>query len=159
MHWQSLIKLAARRCIQTCMLTEINVTLVRLRCSKIMKVKIKSLFVLRRYRGGIKHQVRSCLTWALYEGKGQHHVPTALHPPWSDRDSRVPIGPRWRGVAVQVVWPVPEAAGTVFNTPDNGCCDTRNVVWSGLPSPNQTTLEGSSGTSSMTGTGGCGYSF
>ena len=31
------------------------------------------------------------------------------------------------GVAVQVVWPVPEAAGTVINTPDDGCCDTRNM--------------------------------
>jgi len=30
-------------------------------------------------------------------------------------------------VTVQVVWPVPEAAGTVFNTPDDGCCDTRNM--------------------------------
>jgi len=39
----------------------------------------------------------------------------------------VPIRPRWRGVAVQIVWPVPEAAGTVFNTPDDGCCDTRNM--------------------------------
>jgi len=33
------------------------------------------------------------------------------------------IGTVWRGVAVQVVRPVPEAADTVFNTPDNGCCD------------------------------------
>jgi len=33
-----------------------------------------------------------------------------------------------------------------------------NVVWSGLR-PDQTTLEGSSGTSSMTCTGGYGYSF
>jgi len=33
----------------------------------------------------------------------------------------------WTGVAVQVVWPVPEAAGTVFNTSDDGCCDTRNM--------------------------------
>jgi len=40
---------------------------------------------------------------------------------------RNPIGPRWRGVAVQVVRPVPEAAGTVFNNPDDGCCDTRNM--------------------------------
>jgi len=32
-----------------------------------------------------------------------------------------------RGVAVQVVWPVPEAVGTVFNTPHDGCCDTRNM--------------------------------
>ena len=45
-------------------------------------------------------------------------------PTWSDR---VPIRLRWRGVAVQVVWPVPEAAGTVFNTPDDGYCDTRNM--------------------------------
>ena len=36
---------------------------------------------------------------------------------------RGPIGPRWRGVAV----PVPEAAVTVFSTPDDGCCDTRNM--------------------------------
>ena len=34
-----------------------------------------------------------------------------------------PIGPRWREVAV----PVPEAAVTVFSTPDDGCCDTRNM--------------------------------
>jgi len=45
----------------------------------------------------------------------------------SDSHKPVPIRPRWRGVAVQVVWPVPEAAGTVFNTPDDGCCDTRNM--------------------------------
>ena len=31
------------------------------------------------------------------------------------------IRPRWREVAV------PEAAVTVFNTPDDGCCDTRNM--------------------------------
>ena len=31
------------------------------------------------------------------------------------------IGPRWREVAV------PEAAVTVFSTPDDGCCDTRNM--------------------------------
>jgi len=33
------------------------------------------------------------------------------------------IRPRWREVAV----PVPEAAVTVFSTPDDGCCDTRNM--------------------------------
>jgi len=31
------------------------------------------------------------------------------------------IRPRWREVAV------PEAAVTVFNTPDDGCCDTQNM--------------------------------
>ena len=31
--------------------------------------------------------------------------------------------PRWREVAV----PVPVAAVTVFSTPDDGCCDTRNM--------------------------------
>jgi len=39
----------------------------------------------------------------------------------------VPIRPRWMEVAVQIGLPVPEAAGTVFNTPDDGCCDTRNM--------------------------------
>jgi len=39
----------------------------------------------------------------------------------------ITIRPRWRGVAVQVVYPVPEAAGTVFNIPDDGCSDTRNM--------------------------------
>jgi len=34
---------------------------------------------------------------------------------------RVLIRPRWREVAV------PEAAVTVFSTPDDGCCDTRNM--------------------------------
>jgi len=33
------------------------------------------------------------------------------------------IRPRWREVAV----PVPEAAVTVFSTPDDGCCDIRNM--------------------------------
>jgi len=31
------------------------------------------------------------------------------------------IRPRWREVAV------PEAAVTVFSSPDDGCCDTRNM--------------------------------
>jgi len=39
----------------------------------------------------------------------------------------VQIRLRGREVAVQVVWPVPEATGTVFITPDDGCCDTRNM--------------------------------
>jgi len=37
------------------------------------------------------------------------------------------IRPRWREVAVPVLWPVPEAAVTVFSTADDGCCDTRNM--------------------------------
>ena len=37
------------------------------------------------------------------------------------------IRPRWREVAVPVLWPVPEAAVTIFSTPDDGCCDTRNT--------------------------------
>jgi len=40
---------------------------------------------------------------------------------------RGPIGPRWREVAVPVLWPVPEAAVTVFSTSDDGCCDTQNM--------------------------------
>jgi len=37
------------------------------------------------------------------------------------------IKPRWREVAVPVLWPVPEIAVTVFSTPDDGCCDTWNM--------------------------------
>jgi len=33
---------------------------------------------------------------------------------------------RWREVAVPVLWPVAEAAVTVFSTPIDGCCD----IWS-----------------------------
>ena len=33
----------------------------------------------------------------------------------------VPILPRWSEVAL------PDAAVTVFSTPDDGCCDTRNM--------------------------------
>jgi len=31
------------------------------------------------------------------------------------------------GSSGTIVRPVPEAAGTVFSTPDDGCCNTRNV--------------------------------
>jgi len=37
------------------------------------------------------------------------------------------IGTRWREVAVPVLWPVPEAAVTVYSTPDDVSCDTRNM--------------------------------
>jgi len=53
----------------------------------------------------------------------QQYADIFLLQSWSDRDA-VPIRPRWRGVGVQVVL---EAAGTIFNTPDDGCCDTRNM--------------------------------
>ena len=32
----------------------------------------------------------------------------------------------WREVAVPILRPVPEAAVTIFSTPDDGCGDTRN---------------------------------
>jgi len=38
-----------------------------------------------------------------------------------------PIRLRWREVALPRLWPVPEAVVTVFSTPDDGCCDTRNM--------------------------------
>ena len=51
-----------------------------------------------------------------------HYTRTSLQ-----RGLIVPIRPRWREVAVPVLWTVPEAAVTVFSTPDDGCCDTRNI--------------------------------
>jgi len=37
------------------------------------------------------------------------------------------IRPRRKEVAVPASWPIPEVADTVFNTPDDGFCDTRNM--------------------------------
>jgi len=38
--------------------------------------------------------------------------------------------PRWREVDVPILWPVPEAAVTVFSTPDDGCCGhPKHVQW------------------------------
>jgi len=37
------------------------------------------------------------------------------------------IRPRWKEVTVPVSWSIPEVADTVFSTPDDGCCDTRNM--------------------------------
>ena len=34
---------------------------------------------------------------------------------------------RWKEVAVPVSRPIPEVADTIFSTPDDGCCDTRNM--------------------------------
>ena len=41
--------------------------------------------------------------------------------------TQVLIRPRWKEVAVPVLWPIPEVAVTVFSAPDDGCCDTRNM--------------------------------
>ena len=41
--------------------------------------------------------------------------------------SGVPIWPRWREVAAPILWPFPEAAVTVFSTPDEGCGGTWNM--------------------------------
>jgi len=59
-------------------------------------------------------------TVAAASGKG-HNTGTATSL------QRGPIGPRWREVAVPVLWPLPEAAATVFSTPDDGWYDTRNM--------------------------------
>ena len=37
------------------------------------------------------------------------------------------IWSRWREVAAPILWLVPEAAFTVFSTPDDGSYDTRNM--------------------------------
>jgi len=34
---------------------------------------------------------------------------------------------RWKKVAAPILWPIPEAAVTVFSTPDDGRCDARNM--------------------------------
>ena len=37
------------------------------------------------------------------------------------------IRPRWKEVTVPVSRLIPEVADTVFSTPDDGCCDARNM--------------------------------
>jgi len=37
------------------------------------------------------------------------------------------IRPRWKEIAVPASWRIPEVADTVFSTPDDRCCDTRNM--------------------------------
>ena len=37
------------------------------------------------------------------------------------------IRPRLKEVAIPVAWPIAEVADTVFSTPDDGCCDARNM--------------------------------
>jgi hypothetical protein len=64
--------------------------------------------------------IRSTKTVTAASGTG-HNIGTATSL------QRGPIGQRWREVAVPILWPVPEAAVTVFSTPDDGCCDTRNM--------------------------------
>jgi len=52
-----------------------------------------------------------------------HNIGTAT----SLQRDLIGIRPHWREVAVPILWPVPEAAFTVFNTADDGCWDTRNM--------------------------------
>ena len=41
-----------------------------------------------------------------------------------------PTWPRWREVAVPIIWPVPEAVVTVFCAPDDGCGgQPKHVEW------------------------------
>ena len=42
-------------------------------------------------------------------------------------DATVLIRPRWKEVAVPVLWAIPEVAVIVFSAPDDGFCDTRNM--------------------------------
>ena len=44
-------------------------------------------------------------------------------PTWPDSPDHATL----EEVALPVLWPVPEAAVTVFSTPDNGCCGARNM--------------------------------
>ena len=55
------------------------------------------------------------------------HKPVPIRPRFCDSHKQAPIRPRWREVALPILWPVPEAAVTVFSTPDDGCCDTRDM--------------------------------
>ena len=49
------------------------------------------------------------------------------HAVWKNKDRIKKVfflsRPRWKEVAVPVLWPIPEVQVTVFSAPDDGCCD------------------------------------
>jgi len=61
--------------------------------------------------------IRNTKTVTAASGTG-HNIGTAISL------QRGLIRQRWREITVPVLWPVPEAAVTVFSTPEDGCCDT-----------------------------------
>ena len=67
------------------------------------------LLVLISVRGWVDPRVISAIRRVVCQGKIHWH------------------GPRWRELAVPLLWPVSEVAVRVFCTPDDGCCDTRNM--------------------------------
>jgi hypothetical protein len=69
----------------------------------------------------LQHPSSGLLKTVTAASSAGHNTGTATSLP------RGPIGPRWREVAVPVLRPVPEAVATVFSTPGDGCCDTRNM--------------------------------
>ena len=59
-----------------------------------------------------------------------HQEYSLLLPSKVAKSGPVPTWPRWREVAVPILWPVPEAAVTVFSTPDDGCSGRpKHVEW------------------------------
>jgi len=89
-------------------------------CRYLFTAKLLYMF---RVSAPIIRSIKNCTRSLRYRS---YYLYRYSPPTWSDRDS-VPIRPRRTRVAVQVVWPVPEAAGTVFNTPNDGCWHTKHV--------------------------------
>jgi len=58
----------------------------------------------------------------LFTAQSLYMFRVSQHP-----SSGVLIRPRWKEVAVPASWTIPGVADTVFSTPDDGCCDTRNM--------------------------------
>jgi hypothetical protein len=57
---------------------------------------------------------------------GSYLNPTDQHIP-QDSLTLFLIRKRRKQVAAPVLWPIPEVVVTVFSTPDDGCCDARNM--------------------------------
>ena len=80
----------------------------------------KSLYMFRVPNAPI---IRSTKPVTAASGTG-HNTGTATSP------QRCLIRQRWTEVAVPILWPVPEAAVTVFSTPDDGCGrHPKHVEW------------------------------
>ena len=69
----------------------------------------------------------TCFGCPSHPSSGIHKNVTATsgtgHSIWATTTTFLQRGlwPRWRNVVAQILWPVPEAAVTVWCTPDDGC--------------------------------------
>jgi len=88
---------------------------------------------MQQYAGAyLLQNYSTCFGYLSHPSSGAHHTVTSASGTghtvrgitFLQRDL---IRPRWRKVVALILWPVPEAAFTVWCTPDDGSVDIRNI--------------------------------